>query len=137
MRIITMLVAGCLLLAAVPAFAHHSLDAEFDRNKPISITGKVTKIEWMNPHIWVYLDAKDASGKVVKWQFEGGPPNALRRGGWSRESLKEGDTATFTGVMAKIDAIAGKDTAHTAHAEQVTLPGGKRVFAGNADPSEK
>jgi hypothetical protein len=134
MRTITTIAASLLLVAAIPAFAHHSLDAEFDRNKPITVTGTVTKIEWQNPHIWVYVDAKDASGKVVKWQFEGGPPNALRRSGWSRDSLKEGDVATFNGLMARVDA---KLAANTAHAETVTLPGGKKIFAGNADPSEK
>jgi hypothetical protein len=126
--------AAAMLLSVGPMLAHHSLDAEFDRSKPITVTGTVTKIEWQNPHIWVYVDAKDASGKIVKWQFEGGPPNALRRSGWNKDSLKLGDTATFQGLMSRVDANIGK---YTAHAENVTLPGGKKVFAGNAEEAAK
>jgi hypothetical protein len=118
------------VLAAVPLLAHHSIDAEFDRNKPVTITGTVSKIEWMNPHIWIYVDVKDKSGKVVKWQFEGGPPNALRRGGWNRDSLKEGDQVTIRGLMSKVEAGL---SATTGNAQEVTLPGGKRVLAGNAE----
>ncbi len=124
-------IAAALVASAVgPVFAHHSIDAEFDRNKPVTVTGVVSKIEWMNPHIWIYVDVKDKDGKVVKWQFEGGPPNALRRGGWNRDSLKEGDTVTIRGLMSKVEAGL---SATTGNAQEVTLPGGKRVLAGNAD----
>ena len=130
MRAYLALAAGLIVLAAAPVFAHHSIDAEFDRNKPITISGTVTKIEWMNPHIWIYLDVKDKDGKLVKWQFEGGPPNALRRGGWNRDSLKEGDQVTVRGILSKVD---GGLSATTGNAQEVTLPGGRKVLAGQAE----
>jgi len=130
MRAYLTLAAGLIVLAAVPVFAHHSIDAEFDRNKPITVSGTVTKIEWMNPHIWIYLDVKGKDGKMVKWQFEGGPPNALRRGGWNRDSLKEGDQVTVRGLMSKVEAGL---SATTGNAQEVTLPGGRKVLAGQAD----
>jgi hypothetical protein len=114
----------------VPVLAHHSIDAEFDRNKPVTVTGTVTKVEWMNPHIWIYLDVKEDNGKMVQWQFEGGPPNALRRGGWNRDSLKVGDKITISGLMSKIEAGL---SATTGNAQQVTLADGRRVLAGQAD----
>ena len=130
MRAYLTLAVGLIALAVTPVLAHHSIDAEFDRNKPITVTGVVSKIEWMNPHIWIYVDVKDKDGKVVKWQFEGGPPNALRRGGWNRDSLKEGDTVTIRGLMSKVEAGL---SATTGNAQEVTLPGGRRVLAGNAE----
>lgn len=126
--------AGLMTLAVAPLAAHHSIDAEFDRNKPVTVTGTVSKIDWMNPHIWIYLDVKEKDGKVTKWQFEGGPPNALRRGGWNRDSLKIGDEVTIRGIMAKLD---GGLSANTGNAQEVTLPGGRRVLAGNADDYER
>ncbi|MEP6961155.1 MAG: DUF6152 family protein [Acidobacteriota bacterium] len=130
MRALMTLAGSLLLLAAIPAIAHHSIDAEFDRNKPITVTGTVTKIEWMNPHIWVYLDVKEKDGKTTKWQFEGGPPNQLKRGGWNRTSVKEGDQVTVTGLMARVDA---KLAANTGNAQSVVLANGQRVLAGQAD----
>src|SRR3569832_794921 len=103
MRAYLSLAAGLIVLAAMPVLAHHSLDAEYDRNTPVTISGTVTKIERMNPHNTNYLDVKDKDGKMVKWQFEGGPPNQLRRGGWNRESLKEGDQVTIRGIMSKVE----------------------------------
>src|SRR5512145_1859510 len=82
------LTAGCaLVLTAVPAFAHHAFAAEFDRQKPVTITGSVTKVEWANPHARFYVDAKDETGKVNNWDFELGSPNGLMRRGWTRNSL--------------------------------------------------
>ena len=130
MRALWTLAAGLTALAALPVLAHHSIDAEFDRNKPITISGTVTKVDWMNPHIWIYLDVKDKDGKTVKWQFEGGPPNALRRGGWNRDSVKEGDQITVKGIMAKVD---GGLSATTGNAQEVTMANGKRVLAGQAE----
>ncbi|MEO8099891.1 MAG: DUF6152 family protein [Acidobacteriota bacterium] len=121
------LAGSLLLLAAVPMVAHHSIDAEFDRTKPVTVTGTVTKVEWMNPHIWVYLDVKEKDGKVTKWQFEGGPPNQLKRGGWNRTSVKEGDQVTITGLMARVDA---KLAANTGNAQSVKLASGQTVLAG-------
>ena len=130
MRALWTLAAGLTALAALPVLAHHSIDAEFDKTKPITVTGTVTKIDWMNPHIWIYLNVKDKDGKLVAWQFEGGPPNALRRGGWNRDSLKEGDQVTIKGIMSKVNAGL---SATTGNAQEVTLPDGRRVLAGQAE----
>src|SRR5262249_12133560 len=94
-------IAGVLLVAAVPVLAHHSFASEFDSSKPVTLKGAVSKVEWMNPHIWIYIDTKDESGAVAHWQCEGGPPNSLTRQGWSRNSLKPGDTVTIEGFRAK------------------------------------
>ena len=120
------LAAGCLLALAAPMFAHHSFAAEFDANKKIELKGVVTKLEWMNPHAWVYLDAKDESGNIQHWQCETGAPNELVRKGWRRNDLKVGDQITVNGFMAK----AGKNTCN---AREILLPGGKKVFSGSAD----
>lgn len=115
--------------------AHHSIAAEFDSTKTVTVTGTVTKLDWMNPHIWVYMSVKDESGKVTKWQFEGGPPNSLRRNGWTKDSLKEGDTVTVEGIRAKDPVNA--EGAYVGNARNVTLPGGKRVFSGSAEDGGK
>jgi hypothetical protein len=128
------LAAGIGLLAAtLPLVAHHSFAAEFDSAKPVSLQGVVTKLDWMNPHIWIYFDAKDDSGTVAHWQCEGGPPNTLTRNGWSRDSLKIGD-------QVNVEGFRSKDGTNTCNARTVKLPDGKRVFAGSAEdggPSKK
>jgi hypothetical protein len=116
-----------VLIAAAPAIAHHSFAAEYDRSKPIKFTGKVTKVEWMNPHIYFYVDVKDdKSGQVTNYACEGGAPNGLYRSGWRKDSLKAGDSVTVEGWRAK-------DGSNTVNAGNVILPDGKRVFAGSAD----
>src|SRR5262245_20841639 len=87
--------------AAVPAVAHHAVSAEFDRNKPITFTGTVKQVEWMNPHIYTDVEVKDASGKTIVYQVEGGAPNALYRQGWRPDTLKIGETVSVTGSRAK------------------------------------
>ena len=95
------LVGVGLLLAARPIVAHHAFAAEFDAAKPIKLTGAVTKLDWTNPHAWIYIDVKDETGKVANWGFELASPNGLMRTGWTRFSLKPGDVVTVEGSRAK------------------------------------
>ena len=118
--------AGLFMVASFPLAAHHSFAAEFDSTKAVTLQGTVTKLDWMNPHIWIYLDTKDDSGTVAHWQCEGGPPKTLTRQGWTRDALKIGDQATIEGFRSK-------DGTNTCNARSVKLPSGKSVFAGSAD----
>ena len=117
--------AMVLGLAAVPAIAHHSFAAEYDAAKPITLTGTVTKVEWMNPHARFYIDVKDESGKMINWELELGSPNGLMRRGWTRHSMKEGDVVTVQGSLAK-------DGSSLANARTVKLSDGRQLFAGSA-----
>jgi hypothetical protein len=96
-----LLVFGGLLAAAVPVAAHHSFAAEFDANQPITIRGKVTKISWTNPHVWIYLNVADDKGKVENWGFEMGAPQQVRARGWDRDTLKTGDEIIVEGSRAR------------------------------------
>ena len=117
--------AFALAVSSVPASAHHSFAAEFDSAKPVTLTGKVTKLEWTNPHARLYVDEIDKDGKVVSWDFELGPPNGLMRQGWTRNSLKAGHKVTVNGFHSKTNP-------HVANARTVTLADGRRVFAGSS-----
>ena len=130
MRSCAFLVLGvglvAMTVAAVPVTAHHSFAAEFDAAQPITIKGKVTKIEWQNPHVYYYVDVPDAGGTVVNWAIEVGAPNGLYRAGWRKDSLKIGDQVT-------VEAFRAKAGGPHANGASVILANGKKVFSGNAD----
>jgi hypothetical protein len=121
------LAAFALTLAARPILAHHSFAAEFDANKPFTMTGTVTKVEWMNPHTYFYIDVKDEkTGTVNNWAMEMGSPNGLMRAGWTRNTMKVGDVVTVEGSLAK-------DGSHTGNARSVTMAStGQRLFAASS-----
>jgi DNA/RNA endonuclease YhcR with UshA esterase domain len=110
------------LAAGGPAAAHHSFATQYDADQPVTLTGVVTKVEWMNPHARFYVDVKDESGNVTNWNLELASPNVLTRNGWSRNSLKEGDEVTVEGSRARSGA-------HMANARTVKLADGRQVFA--------
>jgi hypothetical protein len=124
-KLIVRLAAG-FLLAACPLLAHHSFAAEYDQKQPITIKGVVTKLDWMNPHVYFYVDVTDNDGKVTHWACEAGNPNALARRGWRKDSLKAGDQVT-------IQAFRAKDATNTANARTIVLADGKKIFAGSDD----
>jgi hypothetical protein len=113
-----------LLSLAAPVLAHHGFAVEFDQNNPITLSGVVTKMEFMNPHIYFYVDVKGKDGKVVNWAFEGGPPNVIYRRGWRKDTLKPGDAVTVKGFRAK-------DGTPLAACSTVTLPDGREMSAGS------
>jgi hypothetical protein len=125
MKTLIALVIAIVILIPVSLAAHHAFAAEFDRAKPVKVQGSVVKVEWTNPHIWIYIDAKDDKGAVAHWQCEGGSPNTLTRQGWTKESLKQGDQVTIDGYRAK-------DGSNTCNSSSVTLAGGKKLFAGSS-----
>ena len=118
-----LLLAG--LATSLPASAHHSFAAQYDINQPVTLAGKVTKVEWTNPHARIYVDVTDDTGNVHNWNVELGSPNFLRRAGWSRNDLQIGDDVTVNGSLAR----SGADMAN---AESIILKDGKQVFGRNA-----
>ena len=127
---LSLIVAAVLIVAAaVPVFAHHSFAAEYDSSKPTTLTGSVTKLEWINPHARIYIDVKGSDGKVTNWEIELGAPAMLIRNGWTKNSLKAGETITVTGSLAK-------DGSNLANARSVTMADGTKVFAGSSQETQ-
>jgi hypothetical protein len=114
-----------LVLSALPVLAHHSFAAEYDSKTLITLAGVISKVEWTNPHIYFYVDVKDASGNAVTWAVEGYPPNTLKRTGFTRDDLKTGDMVSVTGYKAK-------DSSFRVAGREVTFPDGSKKFAGPA-----
>jgi hypothetical protein len=125
----SLLGASLLLVAGAGAAAgHHSFAAEYDSNRPLTVTGTVVRLEWTNPHARLYVDAKDDAGTLQHWDFELGPPTSLMRRGWNRKSLQPGH-------MVTVDGFHSKTEPYVANARKVTLSDGREVFAGSSfDP---
>jgi len=116
-----------LILAGTPLLAHHSFAAEYDAKKPIKLKGIITKVDWMNPHVYFYIDVEDDKGNITNWAFEMGPPNGLQRAGWTRNTMKIGDEVIVDGSMAK-------DGSKSGNARSVTLAStGKKLGAASSE----
>ena len=115
------------VILSVAALAHHSFSAEYDSKKPVTLTGIVTKVDWMNPHVYFYLDVKDESGAITNWGLEMGPPNGLQRSGWTKNTIKVGDEITVEGTLAK-------DGSKQANARSVVMTStGKKLGAASSE----
>ncbi|HEY7441360.1 MAG TPA: DUF6152 family protein [Vicinamibacterales bacterium] len=119
------LTSAGLLLTGAPALAHHAFSAEFDANAPIRLEGTVAKMEWINPHAWIYLDVKKPDGTTEQWKIEGGTPNALFRRGFTKDSLKAGTAIVVTGYRAKDGTLKG-------NGRDLTFPDGRKLFLGSS-----
>ena len=118
--------AGLVVMAAgVAVHAHHAFAAEFDANRPVRLRGVITKMEWINPHSWIHIDVEDEGGEVNSWMIEAGPPGALVRRGWSKQSVTPG-------IEIQVEGYQAIDGDFRANGRDVTLPDGRRLFAGSS-----
>lgn len=124
-KLITTLAAASVLLASVPALAHHSFSAEFDANKQVKLEGEVVKMEWVNPHSWLHIKVTNAEGKVEEWAVEGGSPGVLLRNGWTRDSLPPGTKVIVEGFQAK-------DGSLRANSRSIEFPDGRSLDTGSS-----
>lgn len=124
-RIVAVAVASGVLLPCAPLVAHHSFSAEFDATKPVTSRGTVTKMAWVNPHTWIYIDVRTSEGAIAKWEIEGGAPNALFRRGFTKDSLPAGSEIIVGGYQAK-------DGANRANGRDIVFADGRRLFMGSS-----
>jgi hypothetical protein len=121
---LAVVLGAALAAAAIPIYAHHSFAAEYDASKAIRITGTISKVEWTNPHSYLYIDVRDEQGNTATWTCEGGAPNALSRRGFRKNDIKLGDTIT-------IDGYGAKDGSHLMDARRITLSDGRSFYSGS------
>lgn len=114
-----------LLLAPAAVYAHHAFAAEFDASKPVQLRGKITKVEWINPHIWLHMEVKGDDGQLTEWAIEGGAPNAMFRRGWNMKSVPPGTEVLIDGYLAK-------NGSKRANGKDILLPDGTKVFMGSS-----
>jgi hypothetical protein len=124
--IVCVVITTAVLVAGRAAIAHHSFAAQYDRNKPVTLAGPVTKLQWTNPHIYFFIDVKDPDGSVINWAIEGGAPNTLYRAGWRRDSVKIGEVVTVHGYLAR-------DGTHLANLASAVLTDGRNLFNGQQE----
>jgi Family of unknown function (DUF6152) len=120
------ILSGLLFAIATPIFAHHSETAEYDTTKPVKVTGTISKVEWMNPHIWFYVDVKDENGKITTWGFSGAPPGMLLRRGITKEVLK-------IGAVVNVEGSRARDGSNNGSGRKVTFADGRNVFTASAE----
>ena len=139
LSVVSCLIGLFVVIAAAPAVAHHAFAAEFDANKPISLRGTVTKMEWVNPHSWVHLDVTQPDGTVEQWMVEGGPPTSLLRRGFTKKDLP-------VGVEILVEGFLAKDGSKKANGRNITFADGQKLFMGSSgtgaprdgrDPTER
>jgi hypothetical protein len=118
---------GVLVAAVAPLWAHHAFEAEFDQKKPVHLKGKVTTMEWINPHSWIHIDVVGTDGKVTNWMVECGSPNIMLRRGFTKESLK-------TGTELSVEGYQAKNGSNRANGSSVTFSDGRRLFVGGSNP---